>query len=129
MSSRVDCFCLGCIANCAGVGLDTGVLTGRRGRDLALVPDVTLGRGHFLRFDNRSADLSLIHIFYKWTHGTRTTADLDSLSSDRAGERIADDCRFDRGAAAEMECSSEYSGRGRITGSIGTCLLYTSRCV
>mgnify|MGYP000223035057 CR=1 FL=1 len=35
MSSRIYCFGLGCIANCAGVGLDTGVLTGRRGRDLA----------------------------------------------------------------------------------------------
>ena len=56
MSSRVDCFGPGCIANCAGVGLDTGILTGRRGRDLALIPAVTLGGNHFLRFDNRSAD-------------------------------------------------------------------------
>ena len=43
MSSRVDCFSLGCIANCAGVGLDTGVLTGGSGRDLALIPAVALG--------------------------------------------------------------------------------------
>ena len=56
MSSCVDCFGLGCIANCAGVGLDTGVLTGRRGRDLALIPAVALGGNLFLRFDNRSAD-------------------------------------------------------------------------
>ena len=56
MSSRVDCFGLGCIANCAGVGLDTGVLTGRRGRDHAGIPAVTLGGNLFLRFDNRSAD-------------------------------------------------------------------------
>ena len=56
MSSRVDCFGLGCIANCAGGGLDAGILTGRRGRDLALIPAVTLGGNLFLRFDNRSAD-------------------------------------------------------------------------
>ena len=56
MSSRVDCFGLGCIANCAGVGLDTGILTGRRGRDLALIPAVALGGDLFLCFDHRSAD-------------------------------------------------------------------------
>ena len=56
MSSCVDCFGLGCIANCAGVGLDAGILTGRRGRDLALIPTVALGGNLFLRFDNRSAD-------------------------------------------------------------------------
>ena len=56
MSSRVDCFGLGCIANCAGVGLDTGILTGGSGRGHALIPAVALGRDHFRRFDNRSAD-------------------------------------------------------------------------
>ena len=56
MPGCVDCFGLGCIANCAGVGLDTGVLTGRRGRDLALIPTVAIGGNLFLRFDNRSAD-------------------------------------------------------------------------
>ena len=48
MSSRVDCFGLGCIANCAGGGLDAGILTGRRGRDLALIPAVALGGNLFL---------------------------------------------------------------------------------
>ena len=56
MSSRVDCFGLGCIANCAGVGPDTGVLAGSGGGDLALIPAVALGGNLFLRFDNRSAD-------------------------------------------------------------------------
>ena len=56
MPGCIDCFGLGCIANCAGVGLDAGILTGRRGRDLALIPTVALGRNLFLRFDNRSAD-------------------------------------------------------------------------
>ena len=56
MPGCIDRFGLGCIANCAGVGLDTGVLTGRRGRDLALIPAVALGGNLFLRFDNRSAD-------------------------------------------------------------------------
>ena len=56
VAGRADCFGLGCIANCAGVGLDTGVLTGRGGRDLALIPSVALGGNLFLRFDNRSAD-------------------------------------------------------------------------
>ena len=48
MPGCVDCFGLGCIANCAGVGLDTGVLTGRGGRDLALIPAVALCRNFFL---------------------------------------------------------------------------------
>ena len=56
MSSRVDCFGLGCIANCAGVGLDTGVLTGRRGRDLALIPAVPLGWNLCLCNDDLIAD-------------------------------------------------------------------------
>ena len=56
MPGCVDRFGLGCIANCAGVGLDTGILTGRRGRDLALIPAVALGGDLFLRFDHRSAD-------------------------------------------------------------------------
>ena len=44
-----DCFGLGCIANCAGVGLGTGVLTGRRGRNHAFVPAVALCRNGFTR--------------------------------------------------------------------------------
>ena len=56
MSSCVDCFGLGCIANCAGESLDTGVLTGRSGRDLALVPLVALGGNLSLCNDDRVAD-------------------------------------------------------------------------
>ena len=51
-----DCFGLGCIANCAGVGLGTGVLTGRRGRDLALIPAVALGLNGFTLGDFFVAD-------------------------------------------------------------------------
>ena len=56
MTGSSDCFCFGFVANRAGVGLDAGILTGRRGRDLALIPIVALGGNLFLRFDNRSAD-------------------------------------------------------------------------
>ena len=49
MSSRVDCFGLGCIANCAGVGLGTGVLTGSGGGNHALIPAVALCRNGFTR--------------------------------------------------------------------------------
>ena len=49
MSSCIDCFGLGCIANCAGVGLDAGILTGRRGRNHAFVPAVALCRNGFTR--------------------------------------------------------------------------------
>ena len=51
-----DFFGLGCIANCAGIGLDTGVLTGRRGRDLALIPAVALGLNGFTLGDFFVAD-------------------------------------------------------------------------
>ena len=56
MPGCIDCFGLGCIANCAGVGLDTGVLTGRRGRDLALIPLVAGRRDLGLRSDHHAAD-------------------------------------------------------------------------
>ena len=42
MTGSSDCFCFGFVANRAGVGLDTGIFTGRSGRDLALVPAVSL---------------------------------------------------------------------------------------
>ena len=56
MTGSIDCFGFGLVADRAGVGLDTGIFTGRSGRDLALIPIVTLGGNLFLRFDNRSAD-------------------------------------------------------------------------
>ena len=56
MPGCIDCFGLGCIANCAGVGLDTGVLTGRRGRDLALIPRVAGRRDFGLRSEHHAAD-------------------------------------------------------------------------
>ena len=43
MTGCIKRFGLGFIANRAGVGLDAGILTGRRGRDLALIPTVALG--------------------------------------------------------------------------------------
>ena len=51
-----DCFGLGCIANCAGVGLDTDVQTGRRGRNHAFVPAVALGLNGFTLGDLLAAD-------------------------------------------------------------------------
>ena len=51
-----DCIGLGCIANCAGVGLDTGVLTGRRGRNHAFVPAVALGLNGFTLDDLLAAN-------------------------------------------------------------------------
>ena len=46
MPGCIDRFGLGCLANCAGVGLDTSIFTGRSGRDLALVPAVALCRNN-----------------------------------------------------------------------------------
>ena len=56
MSSRVDCFGLGCIANCAGVGLDAGILTGGSGRNLTFIPLVAGRRDLGLRSEHRAAD-------------------------------------------------------------------------
>ena len=58
MAGCVNRFSLGFIANRADIGLDAGVLTGRSGHDLALIPAVALGRNHSLLFDSRSADLA-----------------------------------------------------------------------
>ena len=56
MSSCIDCFGLGCIANCAGVGLGTGVLTGSGGGDHALIPAVALSLNSFALGDFLAAD-------------------------------------------------------------------------
>ena len=56
MPGCVDCFGLGCIANCAGVGLDAGVLTGSGGGDHAVIPLVAGGGDFGLRRKNNAAD-------------------------------------------------------------------------
>ena len=56
MPGCIDCFGLGCIANCAGVGLDTGILTGGGSRDLALIPAVTIGGNGLTLGDFLAAD-------------------------------------------------------------------------
>ena len=56
MPGRVNRFCLSFFANRAGVGLDANILTGRRGRDLALIPAVTLGGNLSLCNDHFIAD-------------------------------------------------------------------------
>ena len=71
MSSRVDCFGLGCIANCAGVGLDANVLTGRRGRDLALIPVVALGGNLSLCNENFVADGAVLAFRLAWLRASR----------------------------------------------------------
>ena len=59
MTGSSDCFCFGFIANRAGVGLDTGIFTGRSGRDLALIPLVSRC-GYFLHAgESRAADRAL----------------------------------------------------------------------
>ena len=55
-----DCIGLGCIANCAGVGLNAGALTGGSGCDLALIPAVALGGNHFLCLNDRVADRAVL---------------------------------------------------------------------
>ena len=42
MTSSIDRFGSGCVADRAGVGHDTGIFTGRSGRDLAVIPTVSL---------------------------------------------------------------------------------------
>ena len=59
MSSCVDCFGFGLVADRAGVGLDTGILTGRRGRDLALIPTVALGGNLFLCYKHFIANRAM----------------------------------------------------------------------
>ena len=56
MTGSIDCFGFGLVADRAGVGLDTGIFTGRSGRDLALIPTVALGRDFFLGNEYSIAD-------------------------------------------------------------------------
>ena len=79
MSSCVDCFGPGCIANCAGVGLDTGVLTGRRGRDLALIPAVALGGNLFLRNKNFVADGTVLTLSLAGFRAGRLNGSINDL--------------------------------------------------
>ena len=54
-----DCFCFGFIANRAGVGLDTGIFTGRSGRDHALIPLVSLRGNDLLLLNDIAANGTL----------------------------------------------------------------------
>ena len=56
MTGSSDCFGFGFVADCAGVGLDTGIFTGRSGRDLALIPTVSIRGNLSLRNDDCVAD-------------------------------------------------------------------------
>ena len=56
VAGGTDCFGLGCIANCAGVGLDTLALAGGRSGHLALIPAVALGLNGFTLGDHLAAD-------------------------------------------------------------------------
>ena len=56
MAGSNDCFGFGLVADRAGVGLDTGSFTGRSGRDLALIPTVSIRRNLSLRNDDCVAD-------------------------------------------------------------------------
>ena len=56
MARCADGFRLCFLADRAGIGHDTGVLTGRRGRDLALIPAVALGGNRLSSLDRLIAD-------------------------------------------------------------------------
>ena len=59
MTGSIDCFGFGFVANRAGVGLDTGIFTGRSGRDLALIPTVSIRGNLSLRNDDCVADRAM----------------------------------------------------------------------
>ena len=56
MTGSIDCFGFGLVADRAGVGLDTGIFTSRSGRDLALIPTVSIRGNLSLRNDDCVAD-------------------------------------------------------------------------
>lgn len=89
MSSCVDCFGLGCRADRAGVGLDTGVLTGRRGRDLALVPLVSLGGNLSLCNDDLFADGAVLAFGLAGLGAGRLNCRINDLGMALGGDGLA----------------------------------------
>ena len=60
MTSSINHFGSGCVADRAGVGLDTGIFTGRSGRDLAVIPTVSLRGNLCLCHENLIADRAVL---------------------------------------------------------------------
>ena len=60
MTSSINRFGSGCVADRAGVGHDTGIFTGRSGRDLAVIPTVSLRGNLCLCHENLIADRAVL---------------------------------------------------------------------
>ena len=60
MTSSINRFGSGCVADRAGVSHDTGVFTGRSGRDLAVIPTVSLRGNLCLCHENLIADRAVL---------------------------------------------------------------------
>ena len=60
MTSSIDRFGSGCVADRAGVGHDTGIFTGRSGRNLAVIPTVSLRGNLCLCHENLIADRAVL---------------------------------------------------------------------
>ena len=60
MTSSINRFGSGCVADRAGVGLDTGIFTGRSGRNLAVIPTVSLRGNLCLCHENLIADRAVL---------------------------------------------------------------------
>ena len=84
-----DCFGLGLVADRAGIGLDTGVQTGRRGRDLALIPAVSLGGNNFLLNEDFVADRAVLTLGQASLGTGRLDCRVDDLGVSLGGDGLA----------------------------------------
>ena len=126
MTGSSDCFCFGFVANRADVGLDTGILTGRRGRDLALIPTVALGGNLFLRYKHFIANRAMFAFGLAGCGAGSCNSFVDHLGMTRSGDFLnsGNRCAADRALCAGCVsglgagCGLFSNLNGSMTGSI-----------
>ena len=125
MTGSIDCFGFGFVANRAGVGLDAGILTGRRGRDLALIPTVALGGNLFLCNKNLVADGAMFAFGLAGCGASSFNSFVDHLGMTRSGDFLnsGNRCAADRALGAgcvsvlSAGCGLFSNINGSMTGS------------
>ena len=125
MTGSIDCFGFGLVADRAGVGLDAGILTGRRGRDLALIPTVALGGNLFLCNKNLVADGAMFAFGLAGCGASSFNSFVDHLGMTRSGDFLnsGNRCAADRALGAgcvsvlSAGCGLFSNINGSMTGS------------
>ena len=118
MTGSSDCFCFGFVADRAGVGHDTGILTGRRGRDLALIPTVALGGNLFLCNKNLVADGAMFALGLAGRGASSFNSIINDFGMTRSGDFLNSGDRCVANRAFDARRMTGFRAGGRLFSNI-----------